>query len=171
MRLPGRGIWLAMGGAVVIGVVAGLLISGSLGSRSLPSVRARVYANYDLCLLAGPGGVSAAPDSLAWAGLEDASRVTSARVSYLAVTGPGTEAGALPVLGSLLVRGCRVIVATGGPERAAVLADAPRFARVRFVVTGPASGPANLTAVVFTPSGLRAAVATAVESGVRSAGN
>lgn len=33
----------------------------------------------------------------------------------------------MPVAGSLLVRGCRVVVASGAPERPAVLAEAGRF--------------------------------------------
>lgn len=170
MRWSSRTVWLSAAVAIAAGVAAGLAISSSGSGRALPPVRARVYLNVDACMLTGSAGVEDQTAAQMWAGMEDASRATSVRASYLAVTGPGTEANALPFLGSLLVRGCRVIVATGGPERAAVLADAPRFARVRFVVTGAASGPANLTAVVFTPSGLRAAVAAAVESGVRSAG-
>lgn len=170
MRLPGRGVWLAMGGAVVIGLIAGLLISGSLGSRSLPSVRARVYANYDLCLLAGPDGVSAAPDSLAWAGLEDASAATRARASYLAVTGPATQANALSFLGSLLVRGCGVIVAAGPVERAAVLTDARRFPAVKFVVAGGAPGAPNVTVLRASRAGLRAAVSSAVTGDAHAAG-
>ena len=105
-----------------------------------------------------------------WAGMEDASRATTARVSYLAVTGPATEAEAAPFVGSLLVRGCRVIVASGAARQAAVLADAGRYPDTRFVVTSPAVGPANVTALTFTTTGLRAAVAAAVESGVHAAG-
>jgi basic membrane lipoprotein Med (substrate-binding protein (PBP1-ABC) superfamily) len=88
--------------------------------------------------------------------MEDASRATTARVSYLAVTGPATEAEAEPFVGSLLVRGCRVIVSSGAAEQAALLADAGRYPSTRFVVTSPATGPANVTALAFTPSGLRA---------------
>lgn len=156
--------------ASAAGVTTGLLIAGSGGGTSLPPVRARVYENVDACLLTGKQGVSDPAAAQAWAGMEDASRATSARVSYLAVSGPATEADASTFLGSLLVRGCRVIVAWGAPERAAALAEARQFGRVRFVVAGNASGPANVTAVVFAPSGMRAAVAAAVESGIHSAG-
>lgn len=161
---------LVVAGVAAAGVTAGLLIAGSGGGTSLPPVRARVYENVDACLLTGKQGVSDPAAAQAWAGLEDASRATSARVSYLAATGPATEAGASTFLGSLLVRGCRVIVAWGAPERAAVLAEAPRFSRVRFVVAGNASGPANVTAVVFATGGVRVAVAVAVESGIHSVG-
>ena len=89
---------------------------------------------------------------------------------YLAVTGPATQAGAAPFVGSLLVRHCRVIVAAGGPERAAVLADAARYPATRFVVTGAATGPPNVSALPFSTSGLRAAIASAVQAGIRAAG-
>jgi basic membrane lipoprotein Med (substrate-binding protein (PBP1-ABC) superfamily) len=159
--------------AVVAGVAMGLGIAG-LGpgpGRRLPPPRARVYENADACLLTGPSGVSGGPAAQAWAGMEEASGVTAARVSYLAVTGPATAAGAAPFLGSLLVRGCRVIVAAGGPERAAVLAEAAGYPGVRFVVTGAAPALPNVTAVVFAPAGMPAAVAAAVESGVRDTGS
>lgn len=101
--------------------------------------------------------------------MEDASAATSARVSYLAVAGPATEADAESFLRSLLVQGCRVVVASGLPEQAAVLAQAHRFGQVRFVVTGAVTGQPNVTGIAFAPSGLRSAVAAAVESEVRSA--
>jgi hypothetical protein len=86
--------------------------------------------------------------------MEDASRATSARVSFLSVTGPATVAQ--PFAGSLLVGGCKVVVASGAAERAATLAEASRFSAVRFVVTGAAADtPPNVTALAFTPSGLR----------------
>ncbi len=174
MRLPGRWVWLTLGGAAVAGVALGLVVAGvrwpGPGGRSLPPSRARVYENVDACLLTGARGVADPAAAQVWAGMQDASRATTARMSYLAVTGPATQAQAAPFLGSLLVSGCRVIVASGGAERAAVLAGAARFPGTRFVVTGPAAGPANVTALAFAASGLRAAVAAAVESGVRAAG-
>lgn len=173
MRLPGRWVWLTLGGAVAAGVAVGLVVSGAgspSGGRSLPPVRARVYENVDACLLTGARGLADPVAAQAWAGMEDASRATTARVSYLAATGPATEAGAAPFVGSLLVSGCRVIVASGGAQRAAVLADAVRFPRTRFVVAGAAVAPANVTALAFTTVGLRAAVAAAVESAVHAAG-
>jgi hypothetical protein len=113
--------------------------------------------------------------------MEDASLATRVRVSYLTVTGPGTAANAGPFLGSLLVRGCRVIVAADAPERAAALADARQFPRVQFIVTGagiigPSAGPSagggvqNVTTLTAGAPGMRAASAAAVESAVRAAG-
>jgi hypothetical protein len=143
----------------------------STGGRALPPARARAYENVDACLLTGARGLADPSAAQAWAGLEDASKATSARVSYLAATGPATEATAVPYAGSLLVRGCRVVVASGAAERAAALSEAGRFTSVRFVVEGAAAGaPSNVTALAFMTSGLRAGVASAVEAGVHAAG-
>lgn len=175
MRWPGRWEMAVLGVVAVAGTVAALMVSGarlpwSPGGRALPPARARSYENVDACLLTGPRGLADPVAAQEWAGLEDASRATTARVSYLAATGPATAAGTAPFVGSLLVRGCQVIVAAGVPERAAVLADAARYPETRFVVAGPAAGAPNLAALPFTPSGLPAAIASAVESGLRAAG-
>jgi len=174
-RLPGR--WLMFGlCTAVAGVGVGLAVSGaplpwSAGGRVPPPARARVYESVDACLLTGARGLADPAAAQAWAGMEAASRATTARVSYLAVTGPATEAEAEPYAGTLLVRGCKVVVASGAAERAAVLAEAGRFGSVRFVVAGAAAGIGpNVTALAFTPSGLRSAVASAVEAGVHAAG-
>jgi hypothetical protein len=113
--------------------------------------------------------VSGAP--LSWSAGGRALPPARARVSYLAVTGPATAAQAEPFAGSLLVGGCKVVVAAGAAERSAALAEAARFSSVRFVVTGAAAGnPPNVTALVFTPAGLRAGVASAVTAAVRAEG-
>jgi hypothetical protein len=176
-RLPGRWVLLGLCTAVA-GVGIGLAVSGaplpwSSGGGAFPQAqaRARVYESVDACLLTGAQGLADPVAAQAWAGMEDASRATTARVSYLAVTGPATEAEAEPFAGTLLMSGCKVVVASGAAERAAALAEAGRFGSVRFVVAGAAAGsPPNVTALTFTPSGLRSAVASAVEAGVHAAG-
>jgi hypothetical protein len=56
--------------------------------------------------------------------------------------------------------------AAGAPPRT----EAGQFGSVRFVVAGAAAGsPPNVTALPFTTSGLRAAVASAVTAGVHAA--
>ena len=175
MRLPGRwvllGLCMAVAGAGVGLAVSGASLPWSSGGRVLPAARARAYESVDACLLTGSKGLADPSAAQAWAGMEDASRTTSARVSYLAVTGPATPAQAEPFAGSLLVSGCNVLVASEAPERAALLAEAGRFGSVRFVVPGPAAGsPPNVTVLAFTPTGLRSGVAAAVEAGVHAAG-
>jgi hypothetical protein len=173
-RLQGRWVLLGLCTAAA-GLGTAVALSGVpmpwSGGRVLPSARARAYENVDACLLTGSRGLADPSAAQVWAGLEDASRVTSARVSYLAVTGPATEAAAAPFAGSLLVRGCKVVVASGAAERAVALSEAARFTSVRFVVEGAAAdAPSNVTALAFMTSGLRAGVASAVEAGVRAAG-
>jgi len=175
-RSQGRLVLLGLCAAAV-GSGIGLAVAGapwsSSGGPGLPAsqTKARVYENVDACLLTGARGLADPAAAQFWAGLQQASQATTARVSYLAVTGPGTEAAAEPFAGSLLVQGCKVVAAVGAPERAAALAEAGRFAAVRFVVAGPAAGsPPNVTVLAFTPSGLTAGVASAVEAGVHAAG-
>ena len=118
-RLPGRWVLFGVCAAVVVVVGTGLAVSGAplpwspSGGRVLPPTRARVYENVDACLLTGAQGLADPTAAQAWAGMEAASQATSARVSYLAVTGPATLAAAEPFAGSLLVQGCKVIVASG----------------------------------------------------------
>ena len=179
-----RGFGEAVAGSLGVADTSGAAVAGvALGwwsragpcpvgrGRSLPPSRARVYENVDACLLTGARGVADPAAAQAWAGMEDASRATTARMSYLAVTGPATEAQAVPFLGSLLVSGCRVIVASGTAERAAALAEAARF---RWnTVRGDGSGgrqPTNVTALAFTTSGLRAAWRWPLSPGVHAAG-
>lgn len=134
-------------------------------------MRARVYSSYQACLLTGGSGITSGPAAQAWAGMEDASAQTRAKVSYLAVSGPATAGNAGTFLGSLLVRKCGVIVAAGSAEQAAVLTEAPKFPAVRFVLAGDkAAGPvAGTNVTVASPgqsgrSGLRDSVAAIVES-------
>jgi basic membrane lipoprotein Med (substrate-binding protein (PBP1-ABC) superfamily) len=152
MRLLSGRVVLALT-IVAAAAVAGLLLSGVFGGGSLPAARARAYVNVDACLLTGPGGVSDPAVAPVWAGMEQASLPTRVRVSYLSVTGPATQANAAPFLGSLLVRGCKVIVAAGTPERAAVLADAGKFPAVKFVIFGAGSAPSNVTVLAFAAAG------------------
>jgi hypothetical protein len=165
----GRG---AVPGVAVAGVTAGLLASSLSGcGQSPPAARVRVYADVDACLLAGPGGVSDPAVAPAWAGMEDVSAAGRAKVSYLTVTGPATTANALPYLNSLILRKCAVVVAAGGPERAAALADARQFPSVRFVLvgaTGAGQVPPNVDALAAQGAGARAAVAGAINNAVAS---
>ena len=175
LRLPGRWVLLTVCVAVA-GIGVGLAVSGaplpwSGDGQALPPPRARVYESVDACLLTGARGLADPAAAQAWAGMQDASQATSARVSYLAVTGPATAAQAEPFAGSLLVGGCKVVVASGAAERAAALAEAGRFGSVRFVVAGPATASdPNVTVLTFTTSGLRSGVASAVEADVHAEG-
>jgi hypothetical protein len=150
-------------GAVALGVWA---LGRGPAVPASAAVRTRVYESFQACLLTGPRGIVGAPAGQAWAGMEDASLKTRAKVSYLAVSGPATEANAVSFLGSLLVRNCDVIIAADPPEQAAVLADARRFPRVRFIVAAHALpqmvGESNVALASASRTGLRSAVGAMV---------
>jgi hypothetical protein len=97
--------------------------------------------------------------------MEDVSVTGKVRASYLEVPDPVTPGSALSHLNSLIVQKCTLIIAVGGPERAAVLSEARQFPSVRFLVLGAAGQvPPNVDDLAFTTSGTRAAVAGAVRA-------
>lgn len=173
MAGAGRG-WMWLGAvlalvACAVALVVWLVVWAVGGGGSAPASRARAYTSFQACLLTDARGISAAPAAQVWAGMEDASLRTHAKVSYLAVTGPTTSANALTFLGSLLVRRCDVVVATGSPEQAAVRAEAPKYPGVRFVLAGAAGvqGPVaagNVAVASAGQSGLRGAMAALIEA-------
>jgi hypothetical protein len=155
----------AVGVAVGLAVAACGLAGCSSGGHAAPAPRARAYANVDACLLTGPGGVADPAAAPVWAGMADVSATGQVRTSYLAVPAPATAASVQSHLGSLLVSKCDLIIAVGDPERAAVLAQAPNFPSVHFLVLGPAARVSpNVETLDFAPSGIRAAVASAVRT-------
>jgi len=163
--------WTA--GLAIAGCTAGLTGCALGGSGGGDSGAVRSFTSFQTCLLTGSQGVAAGPAALVWSGMGDASQHTRALASYLAVAGPATPSAAVPFLGSLLARGCDVIVAEGAPEEAAVLAEAAKSRRVRFLLagpgtTGPTAAGGNVAVVRGAGSGLRAAVAAAVEADTSS---
>jgi basic membrane lipoprotein Med (substrate-binding protein (PBP1-ABC) superfamily) len=166
--LSARRWWWVAGGAVVLVLAAVVLVllTRSHG-RQLPPPRARVYRDVSACLLTGPTGLSDPVANAVWAGMEDASTTTLARVSYLAVAGPETAANALPYAASLAQRRCNVIVAVGPAEVAAAVQEAGERADIRFVVIGAASGGSNVSVLaVRRPAELRPTVAAQVRTAV-----
>jgi len=145
------------------GVVAGCGSSG--GPASDP--RVRTYTNFRACLLTGAQGISAPEAAPAWAGMQSASLATHAKVSYLAASGPQTEANVTAYVGSLVVQQCDVIIAAGAAEQAAVIAEAGRFRSVRFAVVGTSAGPvaggaANVALIAGDPAAVQSGVASLV---------
>lgn len=171
MRSRARRIWWLAGGAAVVLAAAVAIPLAVLGGGGGPVVLAnpRGFTSYRACLLTGPGGIGDPVAAPVWAGMQDASRQAHAQLSYLEVTSPETTARAMPVLGSLLAGRCGVVVAAGAPERAAVLAEAPQFPSVRFVVLGPASGSPNVAVIVAAGEAVRPAVEQAVVAAATSA--
>jgi hypothetical protein len=167
MRWP----WWVTAATLAAATITGVSIwAGSDGGHSQPPARARVYSAFDACLLIGAHGIADPSAAPVWAGMEDASMATRAKVSYLAVSGPATVGNAVPYLGALLVRHCNVIVAEGAAEQAAVALDAGRNPGVRFVVAGSAAQAPDVTVLAGPRSGLRAAVASVITQAVNAAG-
>jgi basic membrane lipoprotein Med (substrate-binding protein (PBP1-ABC) superfamily) len=151
--------------AAVTGVTAGILIA--LRSSG-PPARARHYLAFTACMLTDARGLSGDQAGEVWAGLEQASLTIHAQVEYLPVTTGSTEAAAAPFLASLVERQCKVVIAVGRAQVAAVAAEAGRFSRVRFgVLGGTATGP-NVMRLAGSAGAVRSAVASLVTTAVGS---
>jgi hypothetical protein len=160
-----RRFWWAIVAVAVVVIVIGFLVYPQ--GRRLPPPRARQYRSFDVCLLTGPQGLADGLTAAVWAGMQDASRTTQVRVSYLAASGPQTVANALPYGASLLQQHCGVIVAVGGVEVAAAAQQASAHSSVRFVLVGSGLTAANVSVVEAGPAErTRSAVAAAVTAQV-----
>jgi hypothetical protein len=166
-RLSGRVWWIAGAALAVVAVVTTLVVVLGHRGRQLPPSRARDYRSVDACLLTGAGGLADPAAAAVWAGMQDASLATRARVSYLPVVGPDTVAAALPFAQSLIQRHCVVVVAVGPVEVGAVAQEAPEHTDIRFVLIGGTAGGSNVSVVSTGPrERVRPAVAEVVTSAV-----
>jgi hypothetical protein len=141
--------WLLLGVAVVCAGVVVFLAWPS--GRRLPPPRARVYTQFDACLLTDSNGVSGPAAAPVWAGMQAASLQTSGKVSFLAVYGADTAANAVPYVNTLVQRRCDLVIAVGAAEVAAVRNRAQAFPGEHFVVVDPGPSGGNVTAVPSSP--------------------
>jgi basic membrane lipoprotein Med (substrate-binding protein (PBP1-ABC) superfamily) len=115
-------------------------------------------------------GVAGTPASSVWAGMEDASLATHARVQYQQVVGEATVGNALPYLSGMLQRHCAVVVAVGPAQVAAVGQVAGQYPAVRFVVVGGTAPGGNVTVLTGLPDAqVRDRVRVLVTDAVHSA--
>ncbi|MBO0870494.1 MAG: hypothetical protein J2P15_18210 [Micromonosporaceae bacterium] len=115
------------------------------GGRSGPAGGSgRSYTSFQACLLTGEQGLADPAAAPVWAGMQQASLATDAKVSYLAVRGPQTADNALVFLNALMLRHCGLVLAAGRPERDAVVAQAGKYPSVRFAVVGGTSTAPNV---------------------------
>jgi basic membrane lipoprotein Med (substrate-binding protein (PBP1-ABC) superfamily) len=149
--VSGRVWWIAGAALAVVAVVTTLIVVLGHRGRQLPPPRARQYRSVDACLLTGAGGLADPQAAAVWAGMQDASLKTLARVSYLPVVGPDTVADALPFAQSLIQRHCAVIVAVGQVEVGALAKEAPKHTDIRFVLIGGTAGGSNVSVVPAEP--------------------
>lgn len=141
--------WLAAGAAGLLAITLlaiGVTLLATGNSQPVP--RARQYTASRACLLTDSHGITAAPAATVWAGMEDASLDTHAKVTYLAANGPATAAHAVPYANSLIEQKCDVILAVGGPQAGAIAQVASRTPATTFVVVG--SGTSFATANLKT---------------------
>jgi basic membrane lipoprotein Med (substrate-binding protein (PBP1-ABC) superfamily) len=92
----------------------------------------------------GITGQEAAP---VWAGMQDASLATRAKVQYVSVSGSQTADGAVPFLSSLAQGRCDRVFAVGAVPVGAVAKSAAQFPKVRFVVVGGGAAGPNVSTV------------------------
>jgi basic membrane lipoprotein Med (substrate-binding protein (PBP1-ABC) superfamily) len=166
--VPGRVWWIGGAAFVAVAVITTLIVVLGHRGRALPPPRARQYRAVDACMLTGPDGLADPQAAAVWAGMQDASLKTKARVSYLPVVGPDTVADALPFVRSLIQRHCVVILAVGQVEVGAVAKEAPQHADIRFVLIGGTASSGNVSVV---PAGPRERVRPAVAYVVTQAVN
>lgn len=154
----------------LVGGLAAVVLAGAawLWWSSRPAPRARQYLTFTACLLTDGQGVRGAAAPV-WAGMQDASLQTRAKVEFLPVVGESTTANALPYLAGLVQRHCDVILAAGPAQVDAVRADASRYPRIRFVVVGAElSGPNVVSVNMSSPDGVRRQVAETVAEAVKN---
>jgi basic membrane lipoprotein Med (substrate-binding protein (PBP1-ABC) superfamily) len=157
---------IATGALVAVAgcIAAAVALSGS--SPTAAPVRARQYTTHQACLLTGPGGVSSGTAATVWAGMQDASLATHAKVSYLAAYGPATASNAVAYANTLLQRDCDLLLgADTAPDQ--VLAQVAQASpHTRFLlVAGNTPGRANVRTLPGS-SDLRERVTAAVEAAV-----
>ena len=167
VRTVVRNPWFwAVSGAVVV-AVAGLTWVFWPAAAPPAEPRARQYLEYTACLLTGERGLTDASAGPVWAGLQDASLATHAKVQYLAITGPQTVDNGVPFLNTLAQTGCNLIFAAGDVAVATVDKGATNFPDRRFYPVGGGSAHANVFPITTTGAdGVRGAVSTTLTAAV-----
>ncbi len=153
--------------ALACAAVAGILLITNHGS---PAPSARQYLAFNACLLTGSQGLADPQAAQAWAGMQEASLATRAKVEYLPAMGPQTAAARLPLVASLVQRHCSLVIAVGPAPVSAVGLDAGRYPDVRFVVVGGGEQAGNVTAVSAASGQITPAIDHIVAATVHGSG-
>jgi hypothetical protein len=131
--------------------------------------RARQYLDYTACLLTDERGITEPAVAPTWAGLQDASLATHAKVQYLEIAGPQTPANAATYLNNLAQTGCDLIVAVGDLPVATLNDGAKRFPNQAFAAI--TSRAVAGTIVQISPDNARDAVKTLLTNAVTASGH
>jgi basic membrane lipoprotein Med (substrate-binding protein (PBP1-ABC) superfamily) len=156
--------WVAAGLLLVlVAVLAWIVWSDPAG----PPPRTREYRDVTACLLTDERGISGAQAAPVWAGMQEASLATLAKVQFLEVDGAQTPENAQTYLASLVQSRCDLVLAVGDAQLAALAATAPKYPNMRFVsVGGTASGPNVSVVEETTPKQVQNKVNELVRSAV-----
>lgn len=167
MRFENRHWWAAGAGGVLALMLlcAGIILLVNGNSQQAP-VRARQYAASQACLLTDSRGITSPQAATVWAGMEDASLATHAKVTYLSTFGPATAANAIPYANSLIQEHCDVVLAVGAPQTGALWQLAPHTPKAYFVIVG--SGTNFVTADNVKTVGLSADTRSQVKQTVET---
>lgn len=160
--------WIAGGAVIVVVLLAWLLWPHPAAA---PAPRARQYQTFTACLLTNGQGLTDPTAAPAWAGLQDASLATRAKVEYLAVAGPLELDNATTYVNTLGQRKCNIIVAGGGVLNEAANQAASRYPDTAFYLLGAApTTPANNVTVIAenTPTQTRTRIAQLVTAAAHS---
>jgi DNA-binding LacI/PurR family transcriptional regulator len=113
----------------------------------VPESRAREYRDVTACLLTGAAGVDEPEAAPVWAGMQEASLTTAAKVQFLEVDGPQTAENAEGYLASLIQSRCDLVLAVGDAPTTALAARAGQYPDDRFVLIGAGQGGPNVSVV------------------------
>jgi basic membrane lipoprotein Med (substrate-binding protein (PBP1-ABC) superfamily) len=145
------GGWTRRRVLIVGGLAALVAVAGAAWllwpSPSPPPPRARQYLEFTACLLTGPQGIAGRDAAPVWAGMQQASLATHAKVQYVSVTEPQTTENASAFLASLARGNCDLVFTTGAKPAAAADRDAGAYPDVTFYVLGRGTDASNLTHV------------------------
>lgn len=127
--------WWVLAGVVVL--VLSVVAAVVWWPRPEPEdPRARIYREFDICLLTPAQGLADPQVAAAWAGAQEVSVAQSVPVLYLQVAGEQTPERAAEFLATLVAQECEVIVAVGSAPVAAVAANEANYAGVTIVAVG-----------------------------------
>lgn len=113
-----------------------------------PPARSRQFIAFTACLLTGPLGVAGPDAKDAWAGVQAASKATSAQTQYLAAVGASETVGSVtPFANALVQQHCDLILAVGAVEVEVVQAVAAANPDMHFVLVAGGSAGANVAVV------------------------
>jgi len=164
IRRDRRAWWL--GGGAITAAVA-VLVWALWPAPAAEPPRARQYIEFTACLLTGERGIADPAAVPVWAGLQDASLATRAKIQYLAITGPQTVENATPFLASLAQAGCNLVFAVGDIPVAAVERGRTDFPAARFFPVGGGRAHTNVSPVSGRSADeIRAAVRDALQQAV-----